>query len=507
MPFEPDSLFRRDGRAGLVGEEGLRSVLMLKQWQWRQILRKDSRLFIDHIRTESDPKQNEQLRQSYDQHPLRLAAVIVADIFVDGEIEVLWAALRGPIGPDRLGAEDARKVRDFLRRSASRTLGGAALGAIRFHKSGQHRMGFGSHELRLPEGVERLSLHLYQFAPGMVMAAIVAAMPSTTAEKVFHESHASPVSLERGGGVSFKFVETAKGADLEHQFRAVAEVGLLPPHTGLLGDHRYPSGCVVVWTGSTPSDDEAPSWRDVGQVFGIETWQWWEGEDVRLYSGVPEPVREIYERGGGYTMLDTRQQRATDEGKEFGGPEGLIRYELELEIHTWLPLLLLVEAAREITDTAGRLRERLNRRGAAPLGLKLPIIRLGKLVAALHTCQYRLERLRQAADLDDKRAFRDFPGLVFRSAHTTQERLTQSLLDRLERLARKQPPADEPARQLRNSAIEWLDRLTKTGLQDVGLSLEKARLLAQLRSSAALVLWSALVGILTAILVVRELTR
>ena len=485
----------------------LRSVQMLRRLQLRQIMREDNRLFIDHIRTESDPKQNEQLRQSYDQHPLRLAAVIVADIFVDDEIEILWGALRGPLGPDRPGAEDARRVRDFLRRSASRTFGGAALGAIHFHKSGQHQTGFGSHELRLAAGIERLSLHLYQFAPGMVMASVVAAMSSRTADNVFHESHASPISHDRGGGVSFKFVQTAKGADLERQFRAVAEVELLPPHTGLLGDHRYPSGCVVVWKGSTPSDDGAPSWRDVARVIGIETWQWWEGDDVRLYSGVPEPVRELYDRGGGYTMLNSRQQPATDDDTEFGGPEGLLRFQLLLEIPSWLPLLLLVEAAQEITGAAGLLRERLNRRGAAPMGFKMPIIRLGKLVTALHTCQYRLQRLRQAAELDDKRAFRDFPVLVFKSARTTQEQLSQSILDRLERLARRQPPADEPTRHLRNSAMEWLDKLTKTGLQDVGLSLEKARLLAELRSSAALVLWSAFVGILTAILVIRELTR
>src|SRR5205823_2113644 len=146
------------------------------------------------------------------------------------------------------------------------TLGGAALGAIRFHRAGQRQMGIGSHELQLPAGVQRLSLQLYQFAPGMVMASIVATMSSRTAEKVFHDSHASPISRERGGGISFKFVETAKGADLEGQFRAVAAIELLPPNTGLLGDRRYPSGSVVVWTGSAPSYDDAHSWHDVGQV-------------------------------------------------------------------------------------------------------------------------------------------------------------------------------------------------------------------------------------------------
>src|SRR5260370_34200638 len=119
----------------------------------------------------------------------------------------------------------------------------------------------------------------------MVMAAIVAEMSSSTAEKVFHDSHASPVSRELGGGVSFRFVETAKSADLERQFRTVAEVGLLPPHTGLLGDHRYPSGSLVAWTGSAPSADDAPSWNDVGQVLGVETGHWWEGAGVRLDSG------------------------------------------------------------------------------------------------------------------------------------------------------------------------------------------------------------------------------
>lgn len=167
-------------------------VLMLRRWRWRQRRGKDDRIFIERIRTESDPKQNEQLRDSYDKHPLRLAAIIVGDIFVDGEIEVLWSALRGPLGPDRPGAEDASRVSDFLRRSASRTLGGAALGAIRFHRPGQHRMAFGSHEMPLPVGIEQLSLHMYQFAPGMVMAAIVASMSSSTAEKVFTNRTPAP---------------------------------------------------------------------------------------------------------------------------------------------------------------------------------------------------------------------------------------------------------------------------------------------------------------------------
>ncbi len=369
-------------------------------------------------------------------------------------------------------------------------------------------MGFGSHELQLPVGVERLSVRLYQFAPGMVMAAIVAAMSSSTAEKVFHDSHASPVSRELGGGVSFRFVETAKSADLERQFRTVAEIGLLPPHTGLLGDHRYPSGSMVVWMGSAPLDDDAPSWNDVGQVLGIETWQWWEGTDMRLYSGVPDPQRDVHDRGGGYTMLDTRRQPSTDEAKEFGEPERVVLHELELEIHEWLPLLLLVEAAQFITDAAGSLRERLDRGATAGLRARFPILRLGALVTALHSCQYRLERLRQAARLDDRRAFRQFPVLVLKSAHTPHEQLTQPrLLERLERLARKQPVPDEPARHLGNDAIDWLDSLTKTGLHDVGLSLERARLLAQLRSTTALVLWTGFVGILTAILVVRDLTR
>jgi hypothetical protein len=58
-------------------------------------------VWIEHLRTESDPKENVQLRQSYDQHELRLAAVVVADIFIDGEIQSLWTALRSPLGPDR----------------------------------------------------------------------------------------------------------------------------------------------------------------------------------------------------------------------------------------------------------------------------------------------------------------------------------------------------------------------------------------------------------------------
>jgi hypothetical protein len=451
--------------------------------------------------------QNVQLRESYDQHQLRLAAVVVADIFIDGELETLWAALRGPLGRDRPGSEDASRVRDFLRRSASRTVGGAALGPIRFRRSDGPRKGFRSHEMSLPTAVDEVTLGLYQFAPGMVMASMVAAVSPTLAEDVFHLSHSSPTSPTLGGGISFKYVEAAKGADLASHFQTIADIGLLPTGAGFLNQSRYPSGTVVVWMGSPPADDNARSWHDVCRVLGIENWRWWEGPDLRLYTGVPEAEHRPQDGGDGYSILDTRQKPTSNEAETFT-PEGIVRHELGLEIYDWLPLLLMLEAAQLITGSAGRLRERLNRGTTTGPQPTWPIVRLGRLVADLHNCEYRLERLRQAAGLDDKRSFRQFPTLILKTAHRPDEQVSRSkLLERLERLAHKQPPPDEPARHLRNDAIEWLDSLTKSGRQDVGLSLERARLLAQLRSTTALLFWTAWVGILTAILVFRELAR
>jgi len=131
------------------------------------------------------------------------------------------------------------------------------------------------------------------------------------------------------------------------------------------------------------------------------------------------------------------------------------------------------------------------------------------MVERLHFCQYRLERLRQAARLDnERRAFREFPVLVFKSGRERQDRSPQTIGGRIRKsLLGRDQSSTEPAQHLRNGAIDWLERLTKAGLQETRLSLDRARLLAQVRSTNVLLFWSAFVALLTAILVIRDIFR
>jgi len=358
----------------------------------------------------------------------------------------------------------------------------------------------GWHELhQMPDGVDRLSLLLYQFAPGMVMAATVATLPADTAEDLFHRSHQSPIRRERGGGLSFQFVGAAKAADLEDRLRPVADA-LLPPGSGLLGTKRYPFGTTVVWIAEARPPD-TQSWRQFAQVLGIEDWRWWADQGRRLYSGVPMADRETGGRGG-YSMLIFRP--TTSEAAEFGGVEAMVRHELELELADWLPLLLLQEAALLITEQAGRLRETLNRRVTARLRA-LRFVRLSALVTRLDFCRYQLERVRQGAGLDTEVGFRQFPVLLLGSMNRKPAlRSRFSFFLRISRLGR--PDSDpKPAEiHLRSAAIDGLERLTKAGLHEVRLTLDRARLLAEVRSTNALLSLTAVVALLTAILVLRD---
>src|SRR5712692_4069502 len=328
----------------------------IRWWRRRRLMIESNRHFITHL-AETDPRDNRRLAESYRQHPLRLVAVVIGDVFMDTDIRRLWQSLDRRLAPDANLREDRQHVQDFLRRAQSKAGGRESLGAIHFYPPGEGRKYIpGGHEIRMPVGVERVGLLLYQFAPGMVMAATVAALPSDLAASVFATHHASPVQKTRGYGVSFQFVETAKTRELERRLREVADIGLLPAGTGLLANNRFPAGTLVVWCAeSYPSDDDVTA-RDVTRVLGIETWgPWWEGNDRRLYPGVPIDRGAHDDRGG--NSLAIVQPTSDADQKEFGSQEASLRFHLELELNDWLPLLLLDEAALLLGNEAGRLRE------------------------------------------------------------------------------------------------------------------------------------------------------
>ncbi len=472
-------------------------------WRRRQMRISDDRYWVKHL-AETDVKDNQRLRESYKQHPLRLVAVVIADIFMDTDIDkfarLLDRRLKAP-GYDQ--RRHRAQVRDMLRRARSKAGGREGLGAINFAGPGEGRKYLGgAHEIRLPRGVERVALFLDQFAPGIVMGAVVVAAQPDIAASVFERHHPSPVRRTKDG-LSWEMVEAAKTRDLETRLREIAAIDLLPRGAGLLRDRRFPDGTLVAWSGEKFPSDDGLAARDVTRVLGIESWEWWEGDGRRVYSGAP--VADRY--GDGHSMILVQQSRDQDR-KEFATREAEMRFHLQQELRDWLPLLLLGEAAVLLRERAGRLRDSLARRANSRLGRLWPL-GLGALVARLSEVQYRLERLRQAANIDgERRGFQEFPMMVLGRA----ERLASPPLPRrtivrriarwLESIVAEPDPPTQP-RNLRQSWMESLDLVTRTALQDVRLSFQRARLLSDIRSTNVLLGLTFAVLILTAVLVIR----
>jgi len=465
----------------------------------------DDQHWIEHI-AESDVKDNQRLAESYKQHPLRLVAVVVADIFMDTDIDNLARSLDWRLkAPGYDQRKHRAQVRDMLRRARLKAGGREVHSAIHFVRPGDGRKYLGgAHEIQLPRGVERVGLVLDQFAPGMLMAALVVGAGPDLAASVFERHHPSPIQRS-SSGISWEVVETAKMRDLEAQLRESAAIDLLPGGAGLLRDRRFPLGTVVVWTGDHfPSDDDIGA-RDVTRVLGIEAWQWWEADGRRFYSGAP--VARRYGEGNSIILVQRAQE---PERKEFGTRESEMRFHLEQELPYWLPLLLLGESAVLLREEAGGLRESLARRANAPLGRIWPF-GLGTLVAGLSEIQYRLERLRQAVNMDGAhRGFQQFPMMVLGRRDRFADPPSRPRRTIVQRVARwlnsaiaEPGPAPEP-QNLRQSWLESLDLVTRTALHEVRLSFERARLLSDIRSTNVLLGLTTVLAFLTLLLVWRN---
>jgi hypothetical protein len=474
----------------------------IKLWRRRQMRISDDRYWIKHL-AETDVKDNQRLAESFKQHPLRLVAVVVADIFMDTDIDKLARLLdRRLKAPGYDQRRHRAQVGNMLRRARSKAGGREGLGVINFAGPGEGRKYLGgAHEIRLPLGVERVGLLLDQFAPGIVMAAEVIAAQPGIAASVFERHHPSPVRRTKDG-LSWEMVEAAKTRDLETRLREIAAIDLLPTEAGLLRDRRFPDGTLVVWSGEKFPSDEGRAAHDITRVLGIASWEWWEGDGRRVYSGAP-----VAGYGDGHSMILVEQLRDPDRN-EFATREAEMRFHLQQELRDWLPLLLLGEAAVLSREEAGRLRDSLARRVNSGLGRLWPV-GLGALVARLSEVQYRLERLRQAANIDDeRRGFQQFPMMVWgrtdRLASPPQPRRTtvRRIARWLESIVAEPKPPTQP-RNLRQSWMESLDLVTRAALQDVRLSFERARLLSDIRSTNVLLGLTFVVLILTAILVIR----
>jgi hypothetical protein len=283
-------------------------------------------------------------------------------------------------------------------------------------------------------------------------------------------------------------------------------MNLLPSAHGLLGAKRFPAGTLVVWSGEKyPSADDRDA-SDVTRVLGIENWfLWWEGDNRRLYPGVP--VTDDRRDRGGHSVIVVQPTTEADQ-KEFGSPEAALRYSLENELHDWLPPLLLNEAAGTLGDEAGRIRERLARRANSRF-LWLWPFGLGGLVGNLSDVQYRLERIRQAVKMDgDRGPFQQFPMMVLRERfERSKPQIRRTSAARLAlwlREAMADPKAPTQPHNLRQAVLDSLDRLTQESLEDVRLSFERAHLLSEIRSTNVLLGLTMVLALLTLILVVHN---
>ena len=445
----------------------------------RRELRAWDRHYMQHLR-ETDLRENQRLAASFQEHPVRFVALIIGDVFIDTDISRLKSHVLSLLGPDRAGREDRARVKEMLSAAESKAGGRMGLAAIQFEsKAARGGSRFGQpHLFELPPSVPTASLLLNQFAPGMVMAVAVIAGEPDLAEHIFQAHHPTPIQHLRGGGISFGMVDAAMSADLEQHLRAMATLRLIPSRRGLLGKRRFSDGAIAVWSTDELPDREDESWRDVCRVLGFGDWFWWGDSDRRIYDGMPGRDRR-FDSERGRTMI-FRGWRDVDPA--MGTPERVLRFSIEDELGDWFPLVLLNIIALRLGEQAGRLRQRLSRRATA-LGWR-SVIGPGYLVRELGELQYQLERIRQAADVDGgRREFGQFPlmlgsetpAIPITPATTSARRL-------IEWWRRKAAPPARPS-NLRDAALGGVDRLTREGLHDVRLSLDRARLLADIRSS------------------------
>lgn len=281
---------------------------------------------------------------------------------------------------------------------------------------------------------------------------------------------------------------------------------IVPRDSGVLAKQRYPAGTVVAWMAERLPSVGDRGWRDVARVLGLEEWHWWQGSDRRLYDGAPLADGTLRKEGGHTLVLEC--PTASVDLRGFNGAESFLCRNLQVELtdSDWLPLLLLHEATITLSDRAGELRRLLNRRIASRFK-SLRLLRLGSFVAKVNFCQYQLQRVRQAVGNEPDQFWPvGVPGMDYVSA------LPMPRQRRWEAWRIWRRPQASMTRRFREVLLEALQRYLREGLDDVGLSLDRARLVSEIRASNALLTWTAalvaltvVLALLTAILVIHDL--
>ncbi len=457
------------------------------RWSDR-LLRRRWRIREAQHHRESSRRDNERLRESYTRHPVRLVGVVTADLFLGDDIRRLAAHLRPILREDRFDFGGGMEVEEFLRDARSAVGGGrATLAPRRFVHEGQARGLFGTDiPMRLPAAISSAQLLLSQLPSALVVGAVVAEFRDDPVARIFAANHEGFIERRRHS-IAFGMTEEAKRVALAQAIAPAAATGLLPDGLGLLRARRYPRGALVILSiPAMPADDV--SWRDVARVLGLETWNRWDGANRRLLVGVPDADQSrVFDGEGLSLLLVTATDNAQDIRELFRLPD---------ELRDWLPWVTVMQCAFQVTQEAAVLRKDLD-------SVRLGGRGLDALVARLHERQYQLSRMRHAAsDVGTGRSI-GFPDLV---RHVPRVQPTPATAPG-EAAAPDAPkaPASDVARSpnrdtLREGVIRAIGHDLDEGFEEVELSLQRARMLAELSTDRVIRIWTRVVAGLTIVL-------
>ena len=223
-----------------------------------------------------------------------------------------------------------------------------------------------------------------------------------------------------------------------------------------------------------------------------------DGTQERLYAGLPiGDMGSFWDReSGGWSLLTAAAKHSNGKSPD-EEPLHALRHDLWLGMGVWFSWIVALQAAVEIGKQADRLRASLDRERKGAFRF-LRVRTLEPLVDSLQECQYHLSRLKQATSPGERR-YMEFPKMV--EHDLTAER-------RRQHTSKKEPPGpgtdappDEVTRSFGEALASWIQATIEAGLQETRLSLDRASTLVQLRTNAAMRVWTIALTVLTAAVV------
>jgi hypothetical protein len=449
---------------------------------------------------QSDARTNQRISESYEAFPVRLLAIVSADLYVGGEIPKLDRHLAGFLPPGRYRGEGRDHVHEFLQVAEAKVGGGAGMHAS-FYNILESGWPTTQKVNWLPPEVESVHLLLRTLSTGIVLFGVFV-IPSSyhtdLAERVFLGSHPSPQRREKGGTVTYT-VDAAKSQALRRGLEGMLEFGMFPANAGLLGRRRYPVGSMAVWDVASLPDENDEHWRTLRRVLEMQDWHRWDGAQERLYAGMPiGDIGSLWDRqSGGWSLLTAEANHPNGKSAEKESLRSL-RHELQLGIGEWFSWIVALQAAAEIGKQADRLRASLDRERKGAFRF-LRVRTLEPLVDSLQECQYRLSRLKQATSVAERR-YTQFPKMVERDV--IAERRRQDASTKETSGPRSDAPPEAVTRTFGDALASWIETTIETALQETRLSLDRASTLVQLRTNAAMRAWTIILVALTLAVVV-----